>query len=1011
MERMTRRSLLAVQVLLASLALMVLTSCPNPLLDEIKNRVAIHQRIEKPDILVKQGDVVIGEDEVYVYANADVVTPEDVVFTIWNEGKVNLFFKDPPVVITGNEEAMFFMPDPFTETAVAPGQSCTLTLRFQPEDPAGTKSAVVNIYSDDPDENPYNFNVRGTIGTEIDIKQGDTLIESGSYTHAFDDTYCDAQHDVAFTVSNPGTTNLDLGTVSLSGTGASQFSVIGQPAASVAPRASTSFTLRFQPNTPGSYTAGVSLSSNDPDESPYIFTITGDSMLDFTHVKLSAGYGHSVALKSDGTVCAWGNNNAGEVGDGTTTQRANPRQVSGLSGIVTVSAGWNHTLAVKNDGTVWAWGANYSLQLGDGTTENRTTPIQVLSLAGIVSVAAGQTHSLALKNDGTVWAWGNNQDGALGIGDFWDQLAIVQVKDEYGTGPLTGVTAIAAGGYYSLARKGDGTVWAWGRNTCGQLGDGDQVNLEKALPVQVLNLSGVTAIAAGPDHAAARKANGEAWAWGSNTQGQLGDSSTSDRWTPVRISNLTDVAAVGGGHYFTVLRKANGEVWSLGYNASGQLGNGGVERSLAPVQALGLMDVDSIGVGFDHTLAVIADGTVWAWGSTASEKLGDGTSAAIHGWKRLTPVQIAWLGGVTALAAGGDFTVALRWDGTVWTWGNNGSGQLGDGTVAPKRTSPVQAIGLSNVIAIAAGDIHSVALKNDGTVWTWGNNALGQLGHSEYPPWQPGTNIPTQLPGLSGVTAISARGRSTAALLSDGTLRTWGYNSDGQLGDGTTDNRFSPVTVAGMSDVTAVAVGYRHMIALTSDGSVWAWGDNISKQLGIGPVDPPVDQSLAPVQVVDLTDVTAIAAGHLHNLALKTDKSVWSWGWNSDGQLGDGTTVYSRDSPVQVGGVFLISKIAAGERHSMACYEFNWCFSWGDNEFGQLGDGTTTDRTSPVGLATGGGYGALALAGGADHTIWNDPEGWIWSCGHNNSGQLGDATSDDRHSPVHAGAMPFSLLN
>ena len=333
-----------------------------------------------------------------------------------------------------------------------------------------------------------------------------------------------------------------------------------------------------------------------------------------------------------------------------------------------ISTGDSYSVALKNDGIVWDWGDNYGGQLGDGTTINQSTPVQVRSLTGIISIATGYYHTLALKDDGTLWAWGVNGNGQLGDGTEGNlKMTPVPVSD------LTGVTTVAAGCVHTVALKNDGTVWAWGWNGLGQLGDGTENN-QRATPVQVSGITGVTAVAGGQAHSVALKNDGTVWAWGDNEYGQLGDGTTTNRLTPVQVSGLTDVTAVSVG-------------------------------------------------GGCHSIALKNDGTVWAWGQNAFGGLGDGTENN----QRTTPVQVNGLTGVIALAAGISYSVALKNDGTVWAWGWNGKGQLGDGTTT-KRTTPVQVSDLTGVTAVAAGGSHCVALKNDGTLWAWGYNHHGQLG-------------------------------------------------------------------------------------------------------------------------------------------------------------------------------------------------------------------------------------------------------------------------------------------
>jgi alpha-tubulin suppressor-like RCC1 family protein len=526
-----------------------------------------------------------------------------------------------------------------------------------------------------------------------------------------------------------------------------------------------------------------------------------------------------------------------------------------LTGIKAIAAGWYHTVALKQDGTVWTWGLNYLGQLGDGTTTDRSTPVQVLGpggsgfLTGVKAIAAGGAFTLALKQDGAVWTWGWNSSGQLGDGTTIDRSTPVQVVGPGGIGFLINVTALAAGDEYTVALKQDGSVWAWGNSYQGQLGDG-WINVSSVAQF-ASGVSGVTAVAARGAHNVALKQDGTVWTWGANENGQLGDGTTFDRNPPVQVLGpggigfLINVTTLAAGGAFTVALKQDGTVWTWGANDFGQLGDGTTTGRSTPVQVVGpggsgfLTGVKAIAAGRDQTVALKQDGTVWTWGANENGQLGDGTTT-----DRSTPVQVVGPGGigflinVTALAAGGAFTVALKQDGTVWTWGANDFGQLGDGTTFAHST-PVQVLGpggsgfLTNVTALAAGDIHTVALKQDGTVWTWGNGDKGQLGDGEYPDPRPGHNLyawwPVQVLG--------------------------------------------PGNIGFLTDVEAIAAGDIHTVALKQDGTVWTWGANYFGQLGNGTIDlfnpnPTPVQVLGPGGIGFLTGVKAIAAGDAHTVAL-----------------------------------------------------------------------------------------------------------------------------------------------
>ena|GEM_PF-2633145 len=342
----------------------------------------------------------------------------------------------------------------------------------------------------------------------------------------------------------------------------------------------------------------------------------------------------------DRPVWGTGYNALGQLGDGTTTDRDHTAADNPpLTGVASVSGGVGHTLARRADGTVWAWGSNDDGQLGDGTTTQRLRPVPVSGLTGVVAVASGAFHSLALKADGTVWAWGWNPFGQLGDGTTATRLRPVRVAG------LTGVVAIAGGTLHSLAVTSDGSVWAWGWNGVGQLGDGTGV--DRGVPFRVPGIGGATGVAAGGLHSLAVKADGTVWAWGWNLFGQLGDGSTVDHRVPAPVQGLTGAKAVAAGSYHSLALKGDGSVVGWGFGNVGQVGNSTLDSSLTPVTAAGVTGVVAIAAGAFHSLALTSDGRVMGWGWNYFGQLAAGPADIVR-----YPAELMVLNHATAIGGG-----------------------------------------------------------------------------------------------------------------------------------------------------------------------------------------------------------------------------------------------------------------------------------------------------------------------------------------------------------------------
>jgi uncharacterized repeat protein (TIGR01451 family) len=432
-----------------------------------------------------------------------------------------------------------------------------------------------------------------------------------------------------------------------------------------------------------------------------------------------------------------------------------------------------NTAVLPTSGSPWVWGDNTYNQLGSVAIDNSSAAIEFLDpvapMTGVTAISAGQRFNLAVKSDGTVWGWGFNPLGELGHGTITNTSATsVQVLDPTDpTGKLTGVTSIASSDDHSLALKSDGTVRGWGYNGAGELGNG--TTNDSAVALEVLdpadptgNFTGVTAIATGWYHSLLLKSNGTVWNMGWNANGQLGNGTTTDSAIPVQVSGLTNIIAIAGGGFHSIALKSDGTVWDWGWNA-GQLGNGTYIPSYVPVQATGLTNVIAITGGYEHSMALKSDGSVWAWGSNDNGELGTGDFIPHN-----IPVQVTGLSGVTAIAANFEHSLALKSDGTVWAWGLNEDGQLGNGGNAnsniPVQVTRSGGVPFGSVTAIASGGEHSIAIVSSNLAITTASLPNGAPGVAYTPTTLTATGgTGTYTWSIQGTPNLSTTGLSLSA--------------------------------------------------------------------------------------------------------------------------------------------------------------------------------------------------------------------------------------------------------
>jgi alpha-tubulin suppressor-like RCC1 family protein len=775
--------------------------------------------------------------------------------------------------------------------------------------------------------------------------------------------------------------------------------------------------------------------------------------------RVVAGSDHSLALLTDGTVRGWGDNATGEVGDGTTTPRSSPVSVSGLSTVVGVAAGRDFSLAVTQAGGVWAWGRNAEYQLGNGSTTNSSTPTPVSGLTTATAVAAGTLHGLALLADGTVVGWGRNVLGAVGDGTTTDRSTPVAVVG------LTNIIAIAAGIDYSLALDSSGVVWSWGANGHGQLADGGTAT--RPSPAAIGGLSDIVSIAAGDAHAFAVTSDGTVYGWGRNHVSQIGTGTTTTRLTPVAISGpnmawrvATPTLSLAAGQYATeqtvTVSIADPEA-TLRYTTTGvdptagdvTVTSGGTltitQSQTLKVSGWKTGAPTSVVVAAAYELKAVAPAIspgAGAYASAQSVTLSTTTGSATIRYTldgaEPTDASPAYS---APIPVADTRTVKARTYRTGWTSSDSthASYWISAGTVATPTITPAGGTQTAPVPVTLATSTEGATIRYtlDGTAPT-GQSPVYQYPFvvsttttvqaqgfkAGYTPSAVATETyAVDAAGATGTPAITPAGgrfatAQTVTISGPGgaTLR---YTTDG------TDPTTSAATIASGATVTvgqsqvlkvrawsgglepsavrradflivgAIAAGDTHSVALEADGTVWAWGANGFGQVG----DASWTTRLAPVPV--LTGAVAIAAGYTHTLAVKADGTAWAWGAGGFGRLGNGGQS-NANAPVQVTGLTGVVAVAAGQWHSLALKADGTVWAFGRNESGELGDGTTTQRTTAVQVTGLGGVVAIAAGYGTSYALQADAAtgGILWAWGANQHGQLGDGSTQPRLTPT-----------
>ena len=740
------------------------------------------------------------------------------------------------------------------------------------------------------------------------------------------------------------------------------------------------------------------------------------------------------ATLSYGELWMWGANGSGQLGDNTAVSRSSPVQtIAGGTDWSSISTGDGSSAAIKIDGTLWTWGQNNRGQLGDNTVVNKSSPIQTVTGGSTwSSVSVGSLFMAGIKTDGTLWMWGYNAAGQLGDGTITFRSSPVQT-----IAGGSNWSSVSCGYNHTAAIKTDGTLWTWGSNggtnigQGGQLGDNSSWTNKRSSPVQtVAGGSTWSKVNAGYTLTGAIKTDGTLWMWGDNAYGELGVGDLGypygDVSSPIQtITRGTNWSQVSNSYRTVVATKTDGTLWVWGRGTSGSIGNNAALNRSSPIQTgLNSNYWQTAWAGAESVRALKNDGTLWAWGKSNGGNIGDGAAS-----NRSNPTQVVgsikfkgvsnggggspFIGtSVHSGAIGNSFTSALvdlsdvyqekyyfpsNTGGYLWLTGGGPSfflyGQLGNNNTNP-RSSPVQTVaGGSTWKQVSVGYLQSAAIKTDGTLWTWGRNSNGQLGDNT----TVDKSSPVQTITGGSWSAVSCGYEFITAIKPDGTLWTWGRNNNGQLGDNTTVDKSSPVqTIAGGTNWSSMATGRFTAAAIKTDGTLWLWGAGLYGKLG----DNTSDAKSSPVQTVagGTNWLQVSTSAQFNTSAVKTDGTLWSWGYNGFGALGDNTTV-DKSSPVQtITGGTNWSQVSCGLHYSAAVKSDGTLWAWGANTGGKLGDNTVVGKSSPVQTITRGTNWKQVSC--FYHTAAIQYNGTLWVWGDNTSGKLGDNTITNRSSPV-----------
>ena len=645
--------------------------------------------------------------------------------------------------------------------------------------------------------------------------------------------------------------------------------------------------------------------------------------------EVAAGGDHSCIRFRSGKVACWGSGAQGQLGNGSFGDSARPLPVLHLSDASALSLGEAHSCALRQTGEVACWGANTHSQLGAATPGARSArPASVAGVTNAIRIRSGNAHTCVVDRAERLTCWGSNRHQQIAPG----RTAVVPPTTIRN---VAGVTDVAAGEGHTCVTRKTGSVLCWGRGDQGQLGTGRKTSSSNR-PRAVPDSDSATQIVAGHHHTCIRERSGQVSCWGANRDQQAA-TNTRRAIVPLTRIHMDPVAEVAAGSQHSCARLQDGRIQCWGSADSGRLGS--MSTTKLPVQVANVRGAREVAVGAAHSCARLADQSVLCWGKNTGGALGNGRPGPSSG-TRLSRVKD--LRDVVQLASGQDFTCARRQNGQVACWGRNDTGQLGNGH-DPSSNVPITPSGLAQIIDVATGAHHACALTSQAHIKCWGASSRGQLGQIKEL-----QRAPTPIKGLRNPVELSASHDRTCARARDGTIACWG-------GDAEPGNNSPRKDLKESTGLSALATGWRHNCAILR-GSVRCWGDNDKGQLGNGVGARELGPRPTPVAVKGLVDAQQVALGRKHSCARRMNGAVVCWGDSSAGQLGAGVSGFWT-TRVPVSGITTAIELRANDDLTCAVLRTGDVRCWGQADHFN----GSQPAARPVAIPTSGSVRGISL--------------------------------------------------